>query len=69
MPEGVEVSLSIEQLNKGFKNCILTEIDILGGRYSRHKKPKIRVPQKLLKFLIKENLFTLFLKKALFLLL
>lgn len=39
MPEGVEVSLLTEKIQK-LKNCEITNITILGGRYSRHGNPK-----------------------------
>ena len=38
MPEGVEVCLLTEKLQK-FNNCKINSIKILGGRYSRHSNP------------------------------
>lgn len=40
MPEGVEVTLLVERLNIELENCILTKVQVLGGRYSRHGNPK-----------------------------
>jgi len=39
MPEGVEVSLLTKKIQK-LKNCTISSITILGGRYSRHGEPK-----------------------------
>lgn len=40
MPEGPEVKDLTNKLNKKYKNKILSEINILGGRYKKHGAPK-----------------------------
>lgn len=38
-PEAPEVKLIVEEMDKKFKNSILKDIAILGGRYLRHNRP------------------------------
>ena len=40
MPEGVEVFILSNELNKQLKNYILVNLKILGGRYKRHGVPE-----------------------------
>lgn len=40
MPEGVEVRLFTEELNKKFANCVMKNIKIIGGKYSRQVQIK-----------------------------
>ena len=37
MPEGPEVKYLVDSLNKKYKNKFISDINILGGRYKRHK--------------------------------
>jgi DNA-formamidopyrimidine glycosylase len=38
MPEGPEVRLLVDKLNKNIKNKTIKKIEVLGGKYHRHKK-------------------------------
>ena len=40
MPEGPEVFYMVRNLNKNYKDLILTELNILSGRYTKHGYPK-----------------------------
>jgi len=40
MPEGPEVRITTENINKKFKGTTLKKIDILSGRYKKHGPPK-----------------------------
>lgn len=40
MPEGVEVKLYVENINKKFKNKKITDIKFISGRYIRHSLPE-----------------------------
>ena len=57
MPEGPEVSYMRHVLERGFRGCVLKNIEIKGGRYIRHGIPKElkelmnkKLPLKILKF-------------------
>ncbi|AYV77026.1 MAG: formamidopyrimidine-DNA glycosylase [Barrevirus sp.] len=53
MPEVVEVCLTALWLNHELKNSILTDIKILGGRYSRHALPGLNLFKKANNYKIK----------------
>lgn len=40
MPEGVEVRLFTEEINKKFSGCMMKEVKVLGGKYSRQVEIK-----------------------------
>ena len=54
MPEGPEVKLTVDNISKYTKNHEIKDIEIIGGRYTRHK-----APDNYLKFrkIMKENNF------------
>jgi DNA-formamidopyrimidine glycosylase len=56
MPEGPEVKLTVDHINKYVKNFKIKDIEIIGGRYIRHK-----APNNYLKFrnLLKDKPFTI----------
>ena len=39
MPEGPEVKLTVDNISKYTKNHEIKDIEIIGGRYTRHKAP------------------------------